>query len=400
MGAGIGAGLGVLVALLWGTADILVTLSARHIGTTRTTLISQIAGMIALLLCGCLLLLFWRYSLSFSLLTKSVFIGALTGFCAACGYYAFYNALELGPIALVSPITASSSSFTFLLSILVHREQTSLSRISCIVIVIIGVVLASTNAREPGDLFRAQKPSSFKRGIYLAIVAMVAFGLMDFGIGVSASISDWFLPVLWTRLFSFTFVTLFLSTQRSRIGNFRNWKSFVAPNEDSFSYPHSRYTTVYQPFVRFADPRFLADFPTLILNSSANTRIDARPSSLRRVTMLPLAHPSPPMPEHYAHHHTIPEIRPNQDSGNKEPVKTWKNLWISLTVLSGILENIAILIFSFDTRVTTIGFTSAIASSYSLIGTLFGVLFYQERLEKVQLYGIVLCISGIFLLAA
>ncbi len=400
MNASIGAGLGVLVALLWGSADIFVTLVARHVGTLRTTLISQLAGMIALLFCGCLVFWFWHYNLIFALLPISALIGILTGFCAAIGYYAFYYALELGPVALVSPITASSSCLTFLLSILFHREQASLSRMSCIVVVLVGVTLASTSIRELRQIFHARKFFFFKRGIYFAIAAMIAFGLMDFGIGVSASISGWFLPVLWTRVFSLAFLTLLVATQRSKIEAFRNKKVVVAQNEnDGPSYLDGSHSASYQHTVSFTDSKSLADFPTLVLSSNARASIHSRPSSLRRTLIVPIVHSSALLPEQQTPLYSIPELRSTQSSSNKGLLRTGKNWWISSVVLAGILENIAVLIFSLDTRITTIGFTSAIASSYSLVGVIFGVMFYHEHPERIQLCGIVLCILGIFLLA-
>lgn len=400
MSASIGAGLGVLVALLWGSADILVTLAARHIGTLKTSLISQSVGMIALLFCGCFVFWFWHYNLTFSLLKISALIGILTGFCAAIGYYSFYYALEIGPVALVSPITASSTSLTFLLSILIHREQASLRRMGCIILVILGVTLASTNIRELRQIFRAHNVSSLNRSIYFAIIAMIAFGLMDFGIGVSATISGWFLPVLWTRFFSLAFLLLLVSIRRAKILPFTD-KRFTHLREESsgFSRLRNGYSTSYKHAASLADPRFLADFPTVILSSNIRTNIHTRPSPLRRTTMVPFTESSTTIFEQRTLPNFIPKPPLAHANGNKGSSKTWNNLWIGSTILAGVIENIAVLIFSIDTRVATIGFASAIASSYSLVGAIFGVLFYHERLAKNQLCGIVLCIVGIFLLA-
>ncbi|HAG98646.1 MAG TPA: hypothetical protein DCL75_07270 [Ktedonobacter sp.] len=65
----------------------------------------------------------------------------------------------------------------------------------------------------------------------------------------------------------------------------------------------------------------------------------------------------------------------------------------------GMLENAAVLTFSLDTRIATTGITSAIASSYALVVMLFGMLMYRERLAKNQLFGIVMFMSGLILLA-
>ena len=44
----LGTGLGMTVALLWGTADILATLAARRVGTFNATMLSQAVGLLAL----------------------------------------------------------------------------------------------------------------------------------------------------------------------------------------------------------------------------------------------------------------------------------------------------------------------------------------------------------------
>jgi drug/metabolite transporter (DMT)-like permease len=63
------------------------------------------------------------------------------------------------------------------------------------------------------------------------------------------------------------------------------------------------------------------------------------------------------------------------------------------------MENAAVLTFSLDTRIATTGVTSAIASSYSLVVMMFGMLAYRERLAKNQLLGIAMFMIGLVLLA-
>ena len=60
----LGIELGVTVALLLGTADILVTLSARRWRTFKTTFVSQSIGLLALLAFG--VIAFWRWHLPFT----------------------------------------------------------------------------------------------------------------------------------------------------------------------------------------------------------------------------------------------------------------------------------------------------------------------------------------------
>lgn len=204
----LGIGLGVTVALLWGSADILAALAARRLRTFKTTFVSQSIGLLALLVFGTIAVWRWHLPFTFTALTLSALIGIFTGLCAALGYFAFYRALEIGPIALVSPVSATSSTFTIMLSVLILQEQLTLGRMGFVTLIILGLVLASTSVAELRALQKTPGFSLWNQGVRWAIVATLAFGAMDFGIGASASITGWFLPVLWTRFFSILFLIL------------------------------------------------------------------------------------------------------------------------------------------------------------------------------------------------
>jgi hypothetical protein len=62
--------------------------------------------------------------------------------------------------------------------------------------------MASTRPKEIRSLLRIPGYPIFSQGVRCAIIATLAFGAMDVGIGASATLSGWFLPVLWTRIFS------------------------------------------------------------------------------------------------------------------------------------------------------------------------------------------------------
>src|SRR5262245_12528565 len=113
----LGVELGLLVAFLWGSGDILASLATRRLSTFQTTFLSQIASLIGLLFLGTVA--FWLGKLSFTLpaFLHSAIVGFFTGCCAAIGYLAFYRALEVGPLALIGPLTATSPIFTLLLSV-------------------------------------------------------------------------------------------------------------------------------------------------------------------------------------------------------------------------------------------------------------------------------------------
>ena len=275
----------------------------------------------------------------------SALIGIFTGLCAALGYFAFYRALEIGPVAIVSPLTATSSTFTLILSMLVLQEQLTLGRMGFVSIIILGIVLASTSLAELRTLLKKPGHSLWSPGVRWAIIATLGFGAMDFGIGASASISGWFLPVLWTRFFSILFLTLISYWKRHR-RNLKELKS--APAE-------------------------------LPLRAPTGALVAEIASPIERTLSL-----------------SLPSL---EDIGRIRKPFSKIGLGVLLAVLAGIVENAAVLTFSLDTRITTTGISSVITSSYALVVMGFGMIAYHERLAKNQLFGIGMFMVGLFLLA-
>ena len=325
----LGIGLGVIVALLLGSADILATLATRRLRTFKTTFVSQLIGLLALLVLAIIVYWRWHLPLTFTSLVPSALIGIFTGLCAAIGYLLFYRALEVGPVSIVSPITATSSTFTLVLSVLILQERLTFGHMGFVMLIILGLILASTSLVELRTLLKQPGYSLWSQGVRWAIVATLAFGAMDFGIGASASISGWFLPVLWTRVFSIFF--LFLASR---------WRR---------------------------QQRISRAQVTANLVSSGRTLSLSLPS-LEDISYI------------------------------RSPFSTL-GLGILLALLAGTVESVAILTFSFDTRIATTGITSAIASSYALVTLLFGLIVYRERLAKNQLFGIAVFMIGLILLA-
>ncbi len=103
-----GVVLGIITALLWGSADILSSLAARYVGAWRVTLLAQASGCLAL--AGGGLFLSWRFpqehfftALPSPLFGVLVLHAIVLGALAAGGYVALYRSLAQGPLALVSP---------------------------------------------------------------------------------------------------------------------------------------------------------------------------------------------------------------------------------------------------------------------------------------------------------
>jgi drug/metabolite transporter (DMT)-like permease len=184
--------LGTLAALAWGFADVLVTYLTRRGGFFKTLLLTQIFG-VALLLIVALAVGDLPGPSSSQLLVLAALAPV-----AVAAYGGFYKALEVGPIAIVSPIASSNGAVVVLLAVLVLGESLSTMQTLGCLLVLGFIVLA---ALEP----RPETPQGGNgTGIRLALVASLAFGGYLF---VLATISDdlgWLVPILIARSMTVT----------------------------------------------------------------------------------------------------------------------------------------------------------------------------------------------------
>jgi drug/metabolite transporter (DMT)-like permease len=213
----LGIAMGVVCALLWGSADTIATFSARRIGTFKTTFLSQLAGFIALFSFGAVAFLFFHLPITPMTALISLLGGSVTGLFAALGYFYFYRALEIGPITLVSPLVSSSSIVTQLLCLFILGQSFTNVQIAAVLTCIVGVLLAATDLRQIRSLLRTPGYTFWSQGVRWALVATFAFGIMDFGIGALVVLSGWFLPGFWTRIFSICFLSLVFYWRRRQL---------------------------------------------------------------------------------------------------------------------------------------------------------------------------------------
>ncbi|MBO0780279.1 MAG: EamA family transporter [Ktedonobacteraceae bacterium] len=227
----LGIALGGWVAILWGTADSMATLSTRRLTTFTTTFISQLSGLLVLTI-TLLLFLWFRPDVTFTIASNALYIGAATGVLTAVGYLFLYRALALGPVAITSPISSTSAVVTLLLSMFILNEQIAFLDGIALAAVIIGVLLASIDGRGIGMLLK-QKPLALLsgRGIPWAFMTAITFGLVDIGIGGASPVQGWFVPAFFTFIFS-TLVLAVLLLVRHILRNSRKTLS-LHPVSDS-----------------------------------------------------------------------------------------------------------------------------------------------------------------------
>lgn len=180
---------GLASALSWGIADFLGAVVSRRIGSFATVVIGQLAGLIALsgvVLAG---------SPDLSAIGASD-VGWLlfAGASVAIAYLAFYRGLQLGPIALVSPIGAGYGAVSVVLAVVfLHEALDGWSGVG-VSMALVGILLTSRNPRT----MPVSGPVT-REGVPYAVVAMVGFGISAFTVGIFSKSLGWGPAVIVAR---------------------------------------------------------------------------------------------------------------------------------------------------------------------------------------------------------
>ena len=156
-----GIGLGLIAALGWGIGDVVLTQTARRIGSVRLLVYFESAGLLAI---GLLLLIrpalphasagMWVLMLGLALLNS---LGALL----------LYRAFQIGTLALVSPLASANAIVTALLAFVTGERLPLLSVAGALLLV--GGVVFITRFQYAGGI-------ASLRGLPEALGVAVIFG--------------------------------------------------------------------------------------------------------------------------------------------------------------------------------------------------------------------------------
>jgi len=203
----VGILLGLTAALSWGLADYFAALASRRTGSFRVVLGFHLAAMVLLTV----LLVGTGDGLSDVSggdLAWFAFLGVLGGI----SYLAFYRALAIGPISIVSPIVSAYAAVTVVCAVLIGGERLAAGETAAIVVVILGVLLASSDLAQMRHLERVAL-----LGILLALTTAVVIGAFVYGVAYFSTEYGWLVPIFLARGFS----TLFLVLVSLRGGEWR-----------------------------------------------------------------------------------------------------------------------------------------------------------------------------------
>lgn len=197
---------GLLTALGWGTADLAAALSGRRIGSNLTAGIAQVTSLLFLLAMGVAL------GQHFHAHGQEVAALLANGVLASAAYVALYRSLELGPVALVSPIVAAYAAISIFLAVIFLRESMTGVAVVGAIVTLAGAVLTSTDLK----LLRSGRELS-SVGVRWAFVSMVLFGVATFVLGTYSQRIGWYSASLLSRVGNVAGVLTFLFIVRRSI---------------------------------------------------------------------------------------------------------------------------------------------------------------------------------------
>ena len=166
------------------------------------TLVSQAAGFAALVV---------AVAIRGEVGGRSFAIGLLAGLGGGVGLAAFYRALSLGTMSVVSPIAACGALVPFALS-LATGERPSRIALAGALAALTGAVLASVEERRA-----ASHSPGRARAIVLAVAAAVALGIFVYFLGLGSREGDALSTLFGARVGSLTVLAVVAAVLRAPV---------------------------------------------------------------------------------------------------------------------------------------------------------------------------------------
>jgi drug/metabolite transporter (DMT)-like permease len=185
---------------VWGCADFAGGSLTRRLPVLAVTVISQAAGFAALLV---------AVAVRGDIDGRSLMLGMIGGLGGGIGLAAFYKALSLGTMSVVSPIAACGALVPFVVSIATGERPAMVAAVGA-VLALAGAVLASVEERRSSSPERA-------RAVVLAGVTAVALGLFVYFLGLGSREGDVLSALVGARIGSLAILVVLAAGQRATL---------------------------------------------------------------------------------------------------------------------------------------------------------------------------------------
>lgn len=166
-----GLAYGLFAAVMWGFTDVCAALAARRLGGLTTVAAVQavsLLGLYAVALVGPA-----GFAIDPSVAPRALVLGL----ASAIGYIAFFTALGLGPVAVVSPVASAYGGLAVVLAVVVLGERLTSTQAVGAALGTIGILLVAVRI---GGGLRATR--FVGPGVPLAILSFVIWGSVTIGL--------------------------------------------------------------------------------------------------------------------------------------------------------------------------------------------------------------------------
>ena len=181
---------GLIAATGLGVSDVIAALLVRRYGVQQTVLSIQIIAVVVFSF-------YLPVESGLGSITTTQWLQLIVLSVMLFGFYVgLYKALQLGPVAIISPILAAHTAIVVTLAVVFLDENLGIWQFVGVAATIGGVILASVDLRAMGG-----KQNLVSLGVMLSIGISIGAGVWQFGIGALSQEMGWFLPMYLSKVF-------------------------------------------------------------------------------------------------------------------------------------------------------------------------------------------------------
>ncbi len=183
---------GLAAALIWGVSDLTMAVLSKKLGVFGTAVGANLVGAV------------FSTAMYFALGQDMGRVSpgqwaALAGLSVLASgiILSFYRGMQLGPVAIVSPLSSTYAVLVVLMAVAFLGERLNAGQVAGATASIGGVVLASV------DFGRLRRGTPLAGpGVVYGLAATLGFGIWQYAMGVMSRELGWFLPIYVSRLFT------------------------------------------------------------------------------------------------------------------------------------------------------------------------------------------------------
>ena len=185
-----GLALGLFASLAWGLTDLTGALAARRVGSVGVLAGAQLVSLALLLVIAVA-----NRQLLDPSTVPGFAAGLVLGVFAAVAYLAFYAALRIGPISVVSPVVAAYGGLTVVLAVVFRGESLAPMQAIGAAVATFGIVL--TGLVIGGSLRETRIAGP---GVAVALVTMLLFAVLTVALAGPIKANGWLPVMLGSRM--------------------------------------------------------------------------------------------------------------------------------------------------------------------------------------------------------